>query len=167
MKACRRVLFPYMAPVDKYIEMINLCLKLQIKERFGGKPYIFQQDSAPRRIARKVQNWTSKNYLKLLSWPANSPDMNHIGSLCDILKNEIHEASIINKFLLTECLIHVWRYSEKTKIRCRSLISGMHERVAAIKQAKRAQTKYQIFCFFHFYEHLFTSRLCKCQLKKR
>ena len=83
-----------------------------------------------------------KNHSTLLPWPGNSPDMNPIKSLWDILKDEIREVPITNKTQLIEHLIRVWFHSEKIKALCVSLINGMPKRVAALKQAKGGQTKY-------------------------
>ena len=86
----------------KYIETLNSHLKPR------DKLYIFQQDSAPCHTARKVHDWMNNNYIKLLPWPSNLPDMNPIESLWDILKHEILEVSVSNKILFVERLIHVW-----------------------------------------------------------
>ena len=88
--------------------------------------------------------------------------MNPIKCLWDVLKDKIHEVSVNNKTQLTKRLICVWFHSEKIKVLCVSLINSMPSRVAALKQAKGGQTKYQAVCFFSFYEHLSTKRVFKC-----
>jgi len=81
----------------KYIEVLSTRLKPQIHEWFGGSQCIFQQDSAPCHTTKKVHDWMKNNGVKLLPWPDNSPDMNPIESLWDVLKDEIHEVPITNK----------------------------------------------------------------------
>ena len=83
-----------------------------------------------------------KNHFKSLPWPGNSPAMNPIKSLWDVLKDEIHKVPITNKTQLTEHLIRVWFHSEKIKALCVSLINGMPRRVSALKQAKRGEAKH-------------------------
>ena len=48
-----------------------------------------------------------KSHLKLLPWPGNPPDMNHIKSLWVVLKDEIHKVLITNKTVLIERLIRI------------------------------------------------------------
>ena len=81
------------------------------------------------------------NHLKILPWPGNSPDMNPIESLWDVLKDETHEIPITDKTQLTEHLIRVWFHFKKIKALCASLINGMSRRVAALSQIKGGQTK--------------------------
>ena len=83
-----------------------------------------------------------KNHLKLLPWPGNSPAMNPIESLWNILKDEIHKVCMTNKIQIIERLICIWFHSEKIKALCVSLINGMPRRVAVLKQPKEGQTKY-------------------------
>ena len=77
-----------------------------------------------------------KNHLKLLPWLGNSPDMNSIESLWNVLKDKIHEVYVTNKTQHIEHLIRVWFHFEKFKALCVSLINGMPRRVTALKQAK-------------------------------
>ena len=74
--------------------------------------------------------------------PGNSPDMNPMESLWDVLKDEIHEISITSKTQLIERLIRVWFHFEKIKAFCVSLINGTPRRVTALKQAKGDKTNY-------------------------
>ncbi|QQP53137.1 Transposable element tcb2 transposase [Caligus rogercresseyi] len=50
-----------------------------IKKVAAGRPYVFQQDSAPCRTSRKTQKWLSENlddYTSPNIWLPNSPDCN-------------------------------------------------------------------------------------------
>ena len=71
--------------------------------------------STPCHTGDKVHNWMKKNYLKLLPWPDNSPDMNPTESLLDVLKDEIHKVSTTNKTQRIKRLVRVWFHSEKIK----------------------------------------------------
>lgn len=126
----------------KYIEVLRGRLLPQIREWYGEQPWIFQQDSAPCHMAKAVKTWCAQNDVQLLPWAGNSPDMNPIESLWDILKDEIHKEPITTKQTLIQRLIQVWFHSEKIQELCKTLINGMPRRVEALKNAKGCQTKY-------------------------
>ena len=120
----------------KYIEVLKGRLLPQIREWYGEQPWIFQQDSAPCHTVKSVKTWCAQNGVQLLPWAGNSPDMNPIKSLWDILKNEIHSEPITTKHELIARLIRVWFHSDKIKEMCKTLIHGMPSRVKAPKVAK-------------------------------
>lgn len=127
---------------DKYIKVLETRLLPQTREWFREMPWIFQQDSAPCHTAKRVKTWCRQNGVRVLPWAGNSPDMNPIENLWDVLKNEIHEVPITNKTKLIERLIRVWFHSAKIKELCQTYISGMPRRVQALLSAKGGQTKY-------------------------
>lgn len=126
----------------KYIEVLRGRLLPQVKEWYGNRPWIFQQDSAPCHTAKSVKKWCQEHRVRLLPWAGNSPDMNPIESLWCILKDEIHETSITTKQQLIQRLIRVWFHSNRIKELCKKLINGMPRRVKALMAAKGCQTKY-------------------------
>ena len=65
---------------DGYIELLEDNLEESI-EKMGmtGERWIFQQDGAPCHTAKKVKDWFEANEVPVMSWPAQSPDLNPIG----------------------------------------------------------------------------------------
>lgn len=127
---------------NKYINVLEKRLLPQIDEWYPDKDFIFQQDSAPCHTAKKVKAWFTKKNIRVLKWPGNSPDMNPIETLWDLLKDEIHLVPITTKTALIQRLIEVWFHSEKIKQYCADLIKSMPRRVRALKVAKGGATKY-------------------------
>ena len=52
---------------------------------------LFQQDNVSCHSAHTVGEWFEEHdeELKVLAWPANSPDLNPIGRLCDVLEQQV------------------------------------------------------------------------------
>lgn len=62
-----------------YINVLSTVVKPWIDKVAAGRPYVFQQDSAPAHTARKTQEWISVNFYDHVTpdlWPPNSPDCN-------------------------------------------------------------------------------------------
>ncbi|KAK8374093.1 hypothetical protein O3P69_019943, partial [Scylla paramamosain] len=61
------------------IEVLQTHVKPWIEEVAAGRPYVWQQDSAPCHTSRKSQKWLSDNFFDFVApdvWPPNSPDLN-------------------------------------------------------------------------------------------
>ncbi len=64
---------------EVYIEVLQTHVKPWIEEVAAGRPYVWQQDSAPCHTSRKSQKWLSDNFFEFVApdvWPPNSPDLN-------------------------------------------------------------------------------------------
>ncbi len=56
---------------------------------FKDADLIFQQDVAPAHTAKSTKGWLNYHGVGVLDWPANSPDLNHIENLRDIVKRKM------------------------------------------------------------------------------
>ena len=64
---------------DAYMELLNTVVKPWITRVANGRPYVWQQDSAPCHTSGKNKKWLSANvynYTCSNIWPPNSPDLN-------------------------------------------------------------------------------------------
>ena len=79
------VMPPYIFPkglkvnTTEYLKVLEMYVLPWIHKVAGGRPFVWQQDSAPCHTARKTQAWMSNNFFDFVSpdvWPPNSPDLN-------------------------------------------------------------------------------------------
>jgi len=82
----------------------------------------------------------AKNGIKLLDWPAQSPDLNPIKHLWSILKTKIRQHNITSKEHLKFVLKKEWDTISLEE--CRKLVATMSKRIAAVIQTKEGVTKY-------------------------
>uniref|UniRef100_A0A8W7Q077 Tc1-like transposase DDE domain-containing protein n=1 Tax=Anopheles coluzzii TaxID=1518534 RepID=A0A8W7Q077_ANOCL len=62
-----------------YISMLDTVMKHWITRAANGRPYVFQQDSAPCHTAFKTIKWLAANFNDFTApnvWPSSSPDLN-------------------------------------------------------------------------------------------
>jgi transposase len=57
----------------------------------NAENFYFQHDNARVHTAKPVKAWIAASGIKLLDWPANSPDMNIIENLWAIVKRELYD----------------------------------------------------------------------------
>ncbi len=53
---------------------------------YGDANFIFQQNMAPVHTAKGTKTWFNDHDVTVLDWPANSPDLNPIENVWDIVK---------------------------------------------------------------------------------
>ncbi|GFV29495.1 uncharacterized protein TNCV_2728761 [Trichonephila clavipes] len=86
---------------DQYKDVLQNRLIPQLKEWFpNGKPYIFMQDRALCHTARSIKAFLAEQNIPLLDWPGNSPDMNPIENVWELMEREVAKDVITNKTLL-------------------------------------------------------------------
>ena len=64
---------------EGYVALLRDVVAPWIKRVAAGRPYVFQQDSAPCHTSRTTQKWLFENmddYTSPNIWPPNSPDCN-------------------------------------------------------------------------------------------
>jgi hypothetical protein len=75
---------------DKYIEVLSNGL-LRTMEKFGlnTENVIFMQDNDPKYTSKKTKEWLKINKINCLEWKPQSPDMNPIENLWDIIDRRL------------------------------------------------------------------------------
>jgi transposase len=128
---------------DVYCEILNTSLKDSL-EYWGlsNDEIIFQQDNDPKHTSRAATKWFRGNKMRVLDWPAQSPDLNPIEHLWHHLKVKLsaYERKAKGIHELWERCDKEW--NSFTVETCRKYIESMPGRVQAVLKAKGGHTRY-------------------------
>ena len=105
--------------------------------------YLFQDDNAPVHTVRKTKKWKEENLGdSRLPWPAQSPDLNPIEHLWDVLERRVRlrNPKPKNKVQLFEALREEWYKIELETYS--KLTQSMPRRVDAVIRSKGNSTRY-------------------------
>lgn len=102
----------------------------------------FQHDNDPKHTARSTKQWLSDNEIRVLDWPAQSPDLNPIEHLWRHLKQRLAAYDNPPKGVhdLWERVEKEWEAIDPDY--CARLVASMPARMAAVLKAKGGYTKW-------------------------
>ncbi len=117
---------------------------------------VFQHD--PKHTAKATKEWLKKKHIKVLEWPRQSPDLNHIENLWRELKLRVFKRPPRSLNDLERICKEEW-----TKIppeMCANLVTNYKKRLTSVIANKGFCTKYQVmFCLG--IKYLFDLLKCK------
>jgi hypothetical protein len=129
--------------VDLYCQILRdeLMKSLEYYD-LDASEIIFQQDNDPKHTSNMAKNCLQELGLKVLQWPAQSPDLNPIEHLWSHLKRHLNALprQPTGMLELWERVEEEWEgISQEVVI---SLIESMPRHIAAVLKAKGGMTKY-------------------------
>uniref|UniRef100_A0A9J7XDV8 Tc1-like transposase DDE domain-containing protein n=1 Tax=Cyprinus carpio carpio TaxID=630221 RepID=A0A9J7XDV8_CYPCA len=107
---------------------------------YGDEDFVFQHDLAPAHSAKTTGKWFTDQGITVLNWPANSPDLNPIENLWDIVKRKLRDTRPNTLDELKAAIEASW--ASITPQQCHRLIASMPRRIEAVISAKGFPTKY-------------------------
>ncbi len=125
-----------------YQEILEHFMLPSADKLYGDADFIFQQDLAPAHTAKGTKSWFNDHGVTVLDWPANSPDLNPIENLCDIVKRKMRDTRPNNADELKATVKETWASIPPQQ--CHKLITSMPRRIEAVIKAKGAPTKYWV-----------------------
>ncbi len=103
---CTSVMAPLM--LKKYIEILEHNMLPSRRHLFQGRPCIFQQDNAKPHSAHITKSWLRRKRVRVLDWPACSPDLSPIENVWRILKRKMQQRRPRTVAHLKTCLQEEW-----------------------------------------------------------
>ncbi|GFV59535.1 transposable element Tcb1 transposase [Trichonephila clavipes] len=112
-----------------YINIVKENLKQSAQDLNHGDDFWFQQDNDPKHTAHNVKLWLLYYIKNQLRSPPQSPDLNPIEQLWDLLEGKIRQHHITSKEMLKRMIVTEWNTisSEETSKLVQSMPKGLME----------------------------------------
>src|SRR5438128_6054412 len=111
----------YVSILEKHIpEVSNLM----------GNRWRFQQDNDPKHMSRLAKSFLQEKVPEVIDWPSNSPDLNPIENLWNIVKRNVEKRMPKNCDELVEFMVEEWNSIPKSTLI--NLVSSMRDRCELI-----------------------------------
>lgn len=102
--------------------------------------WMLQQDNATAHTSRIVTDTIKELGIRVLPWPAKSPDLNPIEHVWDAMGRAVAARSPQNLQQLQDFLVEEWNKLSQEYLN--KLVMSMPDRVAAVIRAKGRNTRY-------------------------
>ena len=123
---------------EKYVNLLKSKLELLMKVH---NCEVFKHDGAPRLRSKVMKKFLEQKCIQMLEWRGNSPGLNPIKNLWNIMKNKFSEKHPSSLDALQTAIKGVWVREISTDYCCKLIISMQH-RLKEVIKSKSGLTKY-------------------------
>lgn len=126
---------------EDYQKLLAIHL-LPVGPALGGRHWRLQQDNASPHASNPTMDWFKLNRVRVLNWPARSPDINPIENLWGILARKVyaHGTQFLNVKDLKNAILTAWEEIPAKTLR--ELVRSMKDRVFQVINRNGGTTKY-------------------------
>jgi transposase len=123
----------------RYVSILSSSLPPSL-ESMGLSEFIFQQDNDSKHTASVTKRFFSNRSIKILPWPAMSPDMNPIENLWDHVKQRVAESEPKTIRELRDAIERAWYQIPRET--CEKYAMSFSRRALALCRSRGGHTKY-------------------------
>ncbi len=125
---------------ERYIKVLEQHMLPSRRRLFQGRPCVFQQDNAKPHTAAITTAWLRSRRVRVLNWPACSPDLSSIVNIWCIIKRKIRQRGPQTLQQLETSIRQEWDQIPTSTLQ--KLITSMPRRLQTVlKRRGDARTK--------------------------
>lgn len=125
---------------ERYIEVLEQHMLPSRQRLFRGRPCIFQQDNARPHSAKVTKAWLHSKGVRVLDWPACSPDLSPIENVWRIMKRRIRQRRPYTVEQLKLYIKEEWERIPPAKLK--ELVSSVPRRLLSVVKRRGDVTQW-------------------------
>ncbi len=119
---------------ERYIQVLEQHMLPSRRRLFQGRPCIFQHDNARPHTASITTSWLRRRRIRVLKWPACSPDLSPIENIWRIIKRKMRQRRPKTVEQLEACIRQEWDNIPIPKLE--QLVSSVPRRLQTVIKRK-------------------------------
>ncbi len=125
---------------ERYIQVLEQHMLPSRRRLFQGRPCIFQHDNARPHTASITTSWLRRRRIRVLKWPACSPDLSPIENIWRIIKRKMRQRRPKRVEQLEACIRQEWDNIPIPKLE--QLVSSVPRRLQTVIKRRGDATQW-------------------------